>query len=156
VIAHAGVAKASLYSTFGSKDALIRAYLDKRHARVADRITRHMDRHEAPRERLLAVFDAQGEMAAQPGYRGCAFMAASAECHPGDQVEQASDAFRGWLRGLLTELAAQCGAPDPQALGRQLHLLYDGAAVSARMDRDPGSAAFARAAAESLLDAALV
>ena len=33
VIERAGVAKASLYSTFGSKEELVRAYLDERHAR---------------------------------------------------------------------------------------------------------------------------
>ena len=39
VIEHAGVAKGSLYNTFGSKDELIRAYLEGRHARMAQRIT---------------------------------------------------------------------------------------------------------------------
>src|SRR5664279_4910680 len=37
VIEHAGVAKGSLYNTFGSKDELIRAYLEGRHARMARR-----------------------------------------------------------------------------------------------------------------------
>lgn len=40
-------------------------------------------------------------------------------------------------------------------LGRQLHMIYDGASLSARMDRDPSAAAAARTAAETLLDAAL-
>ncbi len=155
VIERAGVAKASLYSTFGSKEALVRAYLETRHSYVADRIGRHLGRYDTPRERLLAVFEAQGEMSARPGYRGCAFVAASAESHPGDQVEQAADAFRGWLRELLTDLAGQAGAPDPRTLGRQLHLLYDGAVTAARMDRDATAAVAARAAAATLLDAAL-
>ena len=34
VIERAGVAKASLYSTFGSKEELVEAYLDERHARI--------------------------------------------------------------------------------------------------------------------------
>ena len=40
------------------------------------------------------------------------------------------------------------------ALGRQLHVLYDGATLSARMDRDPTAASVAREAAAVLLDAA--
>ena len=59
------------------------------------------------------------------------------------------------MRDLLTELAAQAGAPEPDVLGRQLHLLYDGSGQSARMDHDPAAAAVARAAAADLLDAAL-
>jgi AcrR family transcriptional regulator len=34
VIECAGVAKVSLYSTFGSEEELVRAYLDERHDRV--------------------------------------------------------------------------------------------------------------------------
>ena len=41
----------------------------------------------------------------------------------------------------------QAGAPDPRTLARQLHLLYDGAATSARMDRDAAAAVFAKTVA---------
>jgi AcrR family transcriptional regulator len=154
VIEQAGVAKASLYNTFGSKEALIRAYLEGRHAKTAARITRHIEHYDTPRERLLAVFEAQSEMFAEPGFRGCAFVSASAEAHSGDQIEQASDAYRAWIRRLLTDLAEQAGVADPAALARQLHLVYDGGGLSARMDHDPAASLVARAAAEALLDAA--
>jgi AcrR family transcriptional regulator len=155
VIEHAGVAKASLYNTFGSKEELIRAYLETRHASTAKRITQALGRYGNPRERLLGVFEAQGELFTEPSYHGCAFVSASAESHPGDLIEQAADAYRGWVRALFTDLAEQAGVPDPQALARQLHLLYDGSGLSARMDHDPSAAVAARAAAAALLDAAL-
>jgi AcrR family transcriptional regulator len=154
VIERAGVAKASLYNTFGSKDELVKVYLEGRHEIVAKRITRYIERYDDPRERLLGVFEAQGELFAEPGYRGCAFVSASAES-PGAAVSRASDEYRGWVRGLLTGLAADAGAPDPELLGRQLHIIYDGASLSARMDRDPSAAVAARAAATVLLNAAL-
>jgi len=155
IIEHAGVAKASLYNAFGSKDQLVRAYLEGRQVSVTERIMRAVDRYDTPRERLLAVFEGQGELFAQPGYRGCAFARASAESQPGDLAEQATETYRGWVRGLLSRLAAEAGAPDPDALARQLHLLYEGSSQSARMDHDPGAAVAARAAAAALLDAAL-
>jgi hypothetical protein len=114
-----------------------------------------VDRYDTPRERLLAVFEGQGELYAQPGYRGCAFLRASAESRPGDPAEQATEAYRRWVRGLLTELAEQAGAPEPATLARQLHLLYDGSGQSARLDHDPGAVAAARTAAATLLNAAL-
>ena len=154
VIERAGVAKASLYNTFGSKDELVRAYLEQRHAVTAGRITRYLERYADPRDRLLGVFEAQGELFAETGFRGCAFASASAES-PGAAVSRAADDYRGWVRGLLTSLAGEAGAPDPERLGRQLHMLYDGASLSARMDRDPSASAAARAAAGALLDAAL-
>jgi len=154
VIERAGVAKASLYNTYGSKDELVRAYLEQRHAGTAERITRYLERYTEPRARLLGVFEAQGEIFARQGFRGCAFVSASAES-PGEAVSRATDNYRGWVRGLLTTLAREAGAPDSEQLGRQLHMIYDGASLSARMDRDPSAAAVARTAAEALLDAAL-
>src|SRR6478736_5820401 len=58
VIEHAGVAKASLYSNFRSKDELVRAYLEARHEVRKGRVLERIGRHRSPRERLLAVFDA--------------------------------------------------------------------------------------------------
>jgi AcrR family transcriptional regulator len=155
IIEHAGVAKASLYNTFGGKEQLVRAYLDSRHARITERLLRGVNRAGTPRERLLAVFDAQGELFTERSYHGCAFVAASAEAQSGSSVEEASDTYRAWIRTLFTDLARDAGAPDPEALARQLHLLYDGSGLSARMDRDPSSAEAARAAAAVLIDAAL-
>ncbi|HTJ69539.1 MAG TPA: TetR/AcrR family transcriptional regulator [Actinospica sp.] len=155
VIEHAGVAKASLYNTFGSKEALIRAYLDKRHTSVLDRIAVHLERYDSPREKLLGIFEVQSAMFSAPRYRGCAFIAATAESESGGQAEAASDAFRAELRALMADLAAQAGIADAQGFARKLHLLYDGGSVSARMDRDPSIAIVAREAAATLIDAAL-
>jgi len=154
VIEKAGVAKASLYNTFGSKDELVLAYLAARHAQVAARVTSHLGRHATPRDKLLGVFEAQGEMFAEPGFRGCAFASATSEAH-GEQVGLAASDYRAWVRGLLTGLAREAGAPDPELLGRQLHMLYDGSSQAARMDHHPAAAAAGRAAAQVLLDAAL-
>src|SRR5262245_51062729 len=83
VIERAGVAKASLYNTFGSKDELVRAYLLGRQASREDRITRGIARHETPREKLLGIYDVLAERFAEPAFRGCAFINASGETWPG-------------------------------------------------------------------------
>lgn len=155
VIEHAGVAKASLYNTFGSKEELIRAYLDSRRESLATRITAVVERFPTPRERLLGVFDAQHEIVSDSDYRGCAFARASAEARPGSCVMDVAQAYRSWLRALLTRLAGEAGLPAPDSVARQLHLLYDGAGQAARMDGDLSASLAAREAAEALLDAAL-
>jgi AcrR family transcriptional regulator len=152
VIEQAGVAKASLYNTFGSKENLVQAYLESRHQATVHRLRRSVESHSDPRQRLLAVFDAQAEMFAEPGFHGCAFITASAEAPDGGLIENAANDYRAEIRSLLTELAADAGASDPAALGQQLHLLYDGAGLAARMDRDPHVAVAAKAAAALLLD----
>ena len=154
VIEKAGVAKATLYSAFGSKDELVRAYLNGRHASWRERMTRRLAGYRNPRDRLLGVFDLLAERMAAPGFHGCAFANASAESPPGSSAEEASTEYRTSLRSLFTDLARDAGAPDPGGLARQLMMLYDGANISARMDRDPSAAATARAAAATLLDSA--
>src|SRR3954453_10039615 len=72
IIEHAGVAKASLYNTFGSKDELVRAYLGGRHQARQDHITERLAQHDTPRTKLLAFFDRLVEVTADPTFRGCA------------------------------------------------------------------------------------
>ena len=88
----ADVAKATLYSTFGSKDELVRAYLQGRHARRSARMMEHLAQYDDPQERLLGVFDHLAGSIADPTFHGCAFVNASAESAPGSAAEQASDA----------------------------------------------------------------
>jgi AcrR family transcriptional regulator len=156
VIEHAGVAKATLYSAFGSKEGLVRAYLQARHAATQERMNRELQaRYRTPKQRLVGVFEVQGLSFADPGFRGCAFVSARAEARPGGAVEEVSDDYRTWLHTLFYDLAQQAGAVDPKSLAQQLVLLYDGAGVSAWMDRDPTAENAARAVAAAMVDAAI-
>ena len=155
VIERAGVAKASLYSTFGSKEQLVCAYLDGRRTQTLERLQAAVDAVEDPVERILAVFDAQAQLFRTPGYHGCAFTAAVAEAPAGGRVDEAAESYRRDIRALFTELATAAGAPDPVLLASQLQLIYDGAGLAAKMDRDTSIAAPARAAATALVVAAI-
>ncbi|HEV7558336.1 MAG TPA: TetR/AcrR family transcriptional regulator [Kofleriaceae bacterium] len=153
VIEKAGVAKASLYSTFGSKDELIRAYLQGRHETRQKRIAAALAQHDTPRARICAIFDLLGESSLLPSFRGCAFVNASAE-GPASKIPSVCQDSRAWLRSLFTELARDAGAKDPDTLGRQLAILYDGAMVSSSVDRDVTAAETAKSIATALVDAA--
>ena len=156
IIERAGVAKASLYNLFGSKEELVAAYLASRHDHTTERLTKAIESVDDPRQKILAVFDAQAQQYEQPDFNGCAFIAASTEAPPGGRVDHAADRFRAWIRAMFTDLATQAGAPDPVSLGRQLHLIYDGAGLAGRMDHhDLEIAPSARQAVQALLDAAL-
>ena len=154
VIEHAGVAKASLYSAFGSKEELVRAYLagqfEARRKRVLDRIAQHED----ARDKLLAIFDLLQETFVRTGFRGCAFIRASAEAKPDSSIGAECDKSRAFTRELFTNLARDAGAADPLQLAQQLVLLYDGAVVTAQMDRNANAARAAKSMAAALLDAA--
>jgi hypothetical protein len=80
---------------------------------------------------------------------------AVAEARPGDASEEVAEDYRGWLRKLFTDLAKGAGVRDYKQFGVQVSLLYDGAAVAARMDKDRKGAAKAMSTAVvALLDGA--
>src|SRR5260370_30520860 len=152
----AGVTKASVYNTFGSKDELVRAYLENHFRRRQARVAQILAANKTPRERLLAVFGEVGDLLSGSAFRGCRFISAAAESQPGDAGAVVAEKYRAWLWSLFTDLAKAAGATDAKQVGRQLFLLYDGAAVAARMDQDRGAAAKAvKTAAIALLDAAV-
>jgi AcrR family transcriptional regulator len=153
IIEKAGVAKASLYNTFGSKEALVRAYLEERHAGTTGRLSAAIAAAKTPRDKILAVFKAQATLFAEPDFRGCAFVSATAEAPRGGLVEQAADDYRAWIREMFRELGTAAGARNPDQLAEQLQLVYDGAGLGARMDRRPDGAVAARAAVVALLEA---
>jgi AcrR family transcriptional regulator len=156
IIERAGVAKATLYSSFGNKEGLVRAYLRARHDATRERMTRELEaRYATPAERLVGVFEVQGLSFSDPAFRGCAFVSANAEAQPGGAVEEVTDEYRRWVHTLFLDLAEQTTARDPKGLARQLALVYDGAGIGAWLDRDPSAEAAARVVAATLVDAAL-
>jgi len=154
LLEEAGVAKASLYSAFGSKDALIGEYLAARLVRRRERIAAALAKHESARARILAVFDVLSERVAEKDFRGCAFFRATAEGQPSPRVDAVVDESRRWLKALFVDLATSAGLRVPERLATQLVLLYDGAIVAAQLDGDLEAPRAARETAQILLDAA--
>lgn len=128
----AGVTKKTLYDRFGSKEALVAAYLRSRDERWRQWLTEQVLSGETvgPCERVLRTFDALGEWMRRESPRGCGFVNAAAELpdpqHPGRQVISAQ---KRWLRAFLRDLAAEAGADDPARLADELALLHEGATV---------------------------
>ncbi|MFL6602663.1 MAG: TetR/AcrR family transcriptional regulator [Steroidobacteraceae bacterium] len=154
VIERAGVAKASLYDCFGSKDELVRSYLLARSEARRARITERLSHYHTPEEKILSIFDLLGELAAQPGFRGCAFVRAGADANSSDKVKSVCEQSRAFILGKFTDLAREAGASDPGLLGKQLVLLYDGASIAAYLDGNRDAASAARTLAAQMLSSA--
>jgi len=154
VIEHARVPENALQEAFGGRDELVRAYLRARHTRTVDAIERGLTRYATPRDRLVGVFELQGDAYAAPGFRGCAFITASAEALPDDVVHEVAGEYRDWVHNLFLGLAFEAHAPHPEALAEQLVVLYDGAGITAWMDQKPSTVNTSRAVATALVDAA--
>jgi AcrR family transcriptional regulator len=154
IIERADVAKASLYDCFGSKDELIRAYLEARSTARQARINEWISRYDTPQKKMLGIFELLGKTSSQPGYRGCAFMRARADDNASDKVKSACDRLRAFMLGRFTSLAREARAANPEQLGQQLLLLYDGASVAAHLDHNRNAANLAREVAAQMLSSA--
>jgi AcrR family transcriptional regulator len=152
IAAEADASKATLYAHFGSKDALVAAYLDRRAALSREQLNEHLESEGDARDKLLKVFDSLVDWYSQDDFRGCHFIHAGSELtdpeHPAVIVTRR---HRTWVKDLFTELSEALGAPEPQMLAAQLLMLYDGATIAADLDRYPEAARAARQAVERLI-----
>jgi AcrR family transcriptional regulator len=147
VIAEAGVAKATLYRNFASKDALALAFLELREERWTNGWLRAEVELRAtdPAERLLAIFDVFDEWFATDDFDGCAFITVMLELDDrGSVVRQAAVQQLANIRSFLAGLATEAGIADADAFARQWHILMKGSIVAAA----EGDAAAARRARE--------
>jgi AcrR family transcriptional regulator len=155
VIEKARVPAETLLEAFGGTDELVRAYLRARHSRLQDALARDLPGYPTPRDRLVGVFEIQGRSFAEPGFRGCALVTASAEALPGEVVEEVVTEYRDWIHNMFFDLAFAAEVTHPEELAEQLVVLFDGAAISAWLDARPSTVNTTRAVAEALVDAAL-
>ncbi|MFJ4651824.1 TetR/AcrR family transcriptional regulator [Nocardia sp. NPDC088792] len=154
VAAAAPVSKRTLYQHFPTKDDLVVSYL--RHLVESGRtIDAVLDRADLPpRDRLLALFALPAE--AGTPIRGCPFIDAAAEFpDPHSPAHRYAAIQKRRMVTRLTELLTTLGVADPRTLGEQLALLADGAASRSMVLDDTGCCDHARAAARTLLDAAI-
>jgi AcrR family transcriptional regulator len=144
----AQVSKRSMYQHFGGKDELLVEMLRARASHVMTGLDVAPD--AAPRDRILAVFDALHEQALAPGFHGCPFVSVATELK--DRDHPASVAAQGYkleLNAFFEEQARLAGATDPVSLGVQLTMMFDG--VSAYGVVRGGASPAARSAVEALL-----
>jgi AcrR family transcriptional regulator len=151
IIAKAGVAKATFYKHFPSKDELVLAYIEEQ-----DRLGRAAVAvlpKQPPREMIAAIMGRISEAVAVGGWRGCPFLNAAAEYpDPASPVRRAIDARRVWYHHSLRDLLAEDGDPAPSITASLLVALSDGLLESAYLDDPEKIPALVREAVARLLN----
>jgi AcrR family transcriptional regulator len=155
IIADAGVAKASLYANFRSKDDLIVTYLSVLRQVWQAEVDAELAKVDDPADRIRRLFELVADDFDDASFRGCPFTNAAAEYpdrdHPSRRV---TDEYRAWLRQRFDDLARAADLEDPPGVAAALVLLYDGACVSAKLDDAESARAATRAAVEQIIDGA--
>jgi len=159
VIERAGVAKATLYRHFPSKDELVLGFLEERERRwTHDRVeSGALQRGITPEEQLLAIFDVfddwfREEWSGRDQFEGCSFVNVLLELGPKHPAGEASLRHLENIRSIVRRLAAEAGLRDPANFARSWHILMKGSIVLAAAG-DVDAAQRAKAMARLLIEA---
>ncbi|MCP2315370.1 transcriptional regulator, TetR family [Nocardia amikacinitolerans] len=154
VIARAGIAKATLYRHFRTKDDLVLAVLRRREKLWTFGFVEERSRllGQTPEERLLAIFDVFDEWFNGPDFDACTFINVLLEMGAEHPAGRASIEHLDNIRGVVRARAQSAGLREPDEFARSWHILMKGSIVSAA-EGDRQAARRAREMARALIAA---
>jgi AcrR family transcriptional regulator len=153
LISRSGVAKASFYRHFASKDELVLAFLERRDQQwtVEAIVSEARRKGGTPEEQLLAIFDVFAEWFARDDFEACSFINILLEMGSEHPLGQASIDYLARIRGHVQQLAEEAGLQDTENFSRSWHILMKGSIISAA-EGDLAAAGRARQLAGWLID----
>lgn len=157
ILAHAGVAKKTLYTHFRTKEELILAVLKQHDGKFRNYFMKTVESlADLPEERLLAVFDVAEAWFAQNNFYGCMFINAVGEySEEGTAIREVCKEFKRLMTTYMKGLAEQAGIKQAEELANELALLLEGSIVTAQVSEQREKAAkTAKRVAKILIDEA--
>jgi len=134
VIAVSGVAKATLYRHFPSKNDLVLAVLQRREELWTLGLVEQQSRlrGETPEEQLLAIFDVFHDwFQKREDFDGCSFINVLIELGAAHPAGQASIQYLDNIRTIVRERAEAAGLVDVDDFARSWHILMKGSIIAA-------------------------
>ena len=160
IIDKSGVAKATFYAHFPSKELLALAYVKSMNDIEGRELEKALEKYRGPYDKLLGIVEYLIPWSRERDYRGCGYMNVSSEVpDPGHPLRRESQAHYDGLRALvgllMKDLKAQRGAAwkdrDADQLADSYMLIFAGALAMAQLYHDPKPLRHAWDAARKLL-----
>jgi AcrR family transcriptional regulator len=118
VIAKSGVAKATFYNHFPTKEDLCLAYLQEVNTSEYDNIINYIDKQKNPRARFLAVIEAIEPWLEANSMRGCCFLNMVAEIpDPESRLRRLGNQHYNMVQDLIQTLSQELIESDETGFG---------------------------------------
>ena len=154
LIEASGVAKATFYRHFPSKEDLVVAWLQDPRTRWFEGVSAEAESHAtSPADVIPRLFDAVSEFLEADEFVGCVYLNTAFELAGEDSP--AATAARQYIAAIgqyLEDQLTASGRADAREMGRELHALLAGAISLAVVTRSTDSIRAAKDAARSLLE----
>lgn len=139
IIEEAGIAKASLYYHFPSKEDLCVEYLKRRYDIWSLMLTACLDGISDPRERIVKAFECRMDYLCDTNFGGCSYIRIISEMpQRGEKINRQvilqKDKQRQVFAELVENLSADMGC-SARDLVNTIFLLFDGATVQCQVYR---------------------
>ena len=139
IIKESGVTKVTFYRHYPSKNELIRAYLEYRHAYWMHWFVDAVDRHRRiDGDPILVIVKVLAEWFESQAFRGCAFINAVAEFD--GELPGLADIIRRHKADMKNALALQLQSTRLEGLEMAVAMAIDGAIVRAQIEKNPEQA----------------
>ena len=142
IISEAGIAKATLYNNFESKEVLVAKYLERLRLKFEENLQQAVSKQGRS---LTIPFDLLETTVVQGEFFGCPFTNALTELPESTLVQEEVRKHRGVVLNYFSEFANK-------EIVQQLMLVYDGAFTSCKLDPNRKSVRVARQLAQQLVD----
>lgn len=132
IIAEAGIAKATLYSHFKSKEDICLVYLSHRNEAFIADITTFIAQKDAGKKRIIGLFDFLESFFSDEGFNGCWCLNTVSEIPKGNsrirsEIQTQKNAFLELIGDTVKSNLPQNSVEKNALLAKQIYLLYESA-----------------------------
>ncbi|MEY8781688.1 TetR/AcrR family transcriptional regulator [Allomuricauda sp. XS_ASV26] len=155
IISKCGIAKATLYSHFKSKEEICKAYLKQRHNAFIARLKNYVEQRNTGRPKLLAIFDLLRDMYLDEDFQGCWGINTLGELSP-DQtailavIQQQKKELLLYLGEIVGDNISNLSKAETEKISGGIYMLYESAVTESHLFKNDWPIFMARSIAPAL------
>lgn len=159
IIEKTGIAKATLYHHFKSKEAICIAYLDSRHKTFMAQLTPYVKSNAVGKNQLLAIFDFLRNLYRRDEFYGCWAQKTLGELSPKDKkihgvIQKQKKELLLFLGDLVGDNIAHVSKAEIEKISGGLYLLFESAITESHLHQNDWPIYLAKSIAPSLFSEA--